>query len=361
MTSWPMVPLGEVTKPKQWRTLAKSEMKSAGFPVYGANGQIGYFDTYTHEHPTILVGCRGSCGTVHVTPPRSYANGNAMALDGLDESRVELRFLMHFLRYRGFADVTTGASQPQIVLNRIVGVLVPLPPLQEQRRVAEILDRAGTLQSSRKMTIALLDEMAQACFVALFGDPTASHERWPLRCLKDLGKITTGATPPSVAPGMFGGAVPFVTPGDLESGLVAKRTLTEEGVRQSRAVRAGSTLVCCIGATIGKIGYAEVRSAFNQQINAIEWRPEVDDRYGLEVMRFNRATIIARGASTTLPILKKSAFEQMLLPVPPLAMQEEFAHRMAVIDRNRAAHRTSLRQLDAVGASLQHLAFRGEL
>jgi hypothetical protein len=84
---WPVVALGDVCKPKQWPTLSKADMEEDGYPIFGANGQIGFSSTYTHETPTLLVGCRGSCGTIHITPPQAYANGNAMALDSLDARR----------------------------------------------------------------------------------------------------------------------------------------------------------------------------------------------------------------------------------------------------------------------------------
>ena len=64
---------------------------------------------------------------------------------------------------------------------------------------------------------------------------------------------------------------PFITPGDLESDLTVKRSLTDAGAKTSRTVGAGATLVCCIGATIGKVSMTTVCSAFNQQINAVEW------------------------------------------------------------------------------------------
>lgn len=75
------VPLLSLCQPKQWPTLSGKQMQPDGFPVYGANGPIGFSDRYTHLGPVLLAGCRGSCGTLHITPPKSYANGNAMAFD----------------------------------------------------------------------------------------------------------------------------------------------------------------------------------------------------------------------------------------------------------------------------------------
>ena len=176
--SWPNVRLGDICSPKQWKTLSKKQLATEGFPVFGANGQIGYAGNYTHEAPVILVGCRGSCGTVHVTPPRSYANGNAMALDDLDAACVDRNYLALYLRYRGFRDVVSGTSQPQIIRANIVKVPVPLPPLSEQKRIAAILDKADELRAKRREAIAELDKLVQAAFLDMFGDPVTNPKRW---------------------------------------------------------------------------------------------------------------------------------------------------------------------------------------
>ena len=361
MSGWPTATLGEIAQPKQWPTLSMAEMVATRFPVYGANGRIGYTDHFTHERPTILIGCRGSCGTVHITEPMSYANGNAMALDALDESRVDIHFLARFLAHRGFRDVTTGTSQPQIIRQNLVRVLVPLPPLPEQRRIAEILDKADALRAKRRAALAQLDTLTQSIFLDMFGDPATNPKGWRRSALRELGRVKTGGTPPSAKPGMFDGPIPFVTPGDLESDAPVKRSVTEAGAAESEIVRAGATLVCCIGATIGKTGCAAVRSAFNQQINAVEWGESVHDSYGYTVLRFFKPTIIAWGASTTLPILKKSAFEKIEIPVPTTGLQAEFAARSAEVVKMERSLRTSLVHCDDLFASLQARAFQGEL
>ena len=312
MSRWQELTLGELSRPKQWPTLAKIELSETGFPVYGANGPIGFHDEFTHENPTILIGCRGSCGTIHITPPKAYANGNAMALDDLDESRIDINFLANFFRWRGFRDVVTGTSQPQIIGENLKRVKVPIPALAEQRRIATILDKSDALRAKRREALTQLDRLAQSIFVEMFGDPAKNSKGWSVRTLRELGNVSTGGTPPSALDGMFGGDIPFVTPGDLESDLPVRRTVTDAGAREAGTVRAGTALVCCIGATIGKMGIASVRSSFNQQLNAVEWFAEqVDDHYGLAALRFFKPTIVMWGASTTLPILKKSSFEKV--------------------------------------------------
>ncbi len=101
-----------------------------------------------------------------------------------------------------------------------------------------------------------------------------------------VGPRNQPATPSGPEGGMFGSAVPFITPGDLEKETAnSARFLTEAGAARVGTVRAGKTFVCCIGATIGKTDKTRIRSSLNRQINAIEWDSSVDNDFGLYLMR----------------------------------------------------------------------------
>ena len=170
----PATSLVSFCKPKQWKTLSKEEMIGTKHQVFGANGPIGHVNTFTHSDETILIGCRGSCGSVHVMPPYSYANGNAMALGDLDNNRVDLRYLFRYLQQRGFSDVTTGSSQPQIIQSNLRRVQVPLPPLNEQRRIAVILDKADALRRKRIRALDLGMRLTRSIFEDMFDIGSAS-------------------------------------------------------------------------------------------------------------------------------------------------------------------------------------------
>ena len=285
-------------------------------------------------------------------------DNNAMA--AIPTRRVESRYLYHFLRSVDFYRLTSATTVPALRKSELECLSVPLPPLPEQRRIAEILDKADALRGKRRAALAQLDTLTQSIFLDMFGDPATNPKGWPAEALRSLGRVTTGGTPPSAKEGMFDGAIPFITPGDLESDQPIKRTVTDAGAEASRTVDAGATLVCCIG-TIGKIGKATVRSAFNQQINAVEWGERMDAEYGCAVMRFFKPTIIAWGSSTTLPILKKSSFERIEIPVPPVTDQQEFALRIERVERVRATHRVALSTSNELFSALQVMAFRGDL
>ncbi|TFD66085.1 restriction endonuclease subunit S [Cryobacterium sp. Hh38] len=258
---------------------------------------------------------------------------------------------------RSFGQKTTNISN--LNLGRARELEVPLPPLPEQRRIAAILDQADELRTKRRRALQLLDELADAIFVDMFGTP--SDFRGELMAFGELGRVVTGKTPPGAREGMFGDFVPFVTPGDLGRELTPGRGLSQAGSATVPLVASGSLLVCCIGATIGKIGMAAEPSGFNQQINAVEWGPLVDSTFGLFATRQRRDEIVHSASSTTMPILNKGAFQKIQIAIPKIEHQKAFATQIGVLMGHKSASQYEEVLLDELFASLQHRAFRGEL
>jgi len=283
-----------------------------------------------------------------------------MALDELEGERVDVRFLYYYLLGRGFDDVISGSAQPQITGQGLTKIEIPLPPLPEQKRIAAILDKADAIRRKRQQAIQLADDFLRAVFLDMFGDPVTNPKGWPKKALKLLGKSTTGRTPPSEKADMWGEGLPFVTPGDL-SGRVdsSVREVTQEGAEHSKVCRTGSLLVCCIGATIGKVGIAGCPVAFNQQINAQEWGAEISDAYGFFVFKLFPELVRERAIQTTLPILKKSLFDEVEIPVPVRDLQEKFAAIAQKITSFSARHESGVEM--PIFESLSQLAFSGKL
>jgi len=187
-----------------------------------------------------------------------------------------------------------------------------------------------------------------------------------------LATVVTGSTPPTKEKARyFGGDIPFVKPTDLDAGYhvaCVRETLTDDGAAVARLIPEGSTLVTCIGATIGKTGFARVACCTNQQINAL-----VPDRervipewlFWMVVSPDFRQSILDNSSATTLPIINKGRFQVLSLPRVSLAEQTEIVRRIehvfTWIDR-LAAESTSARKLvDRLDQTVLAKAFRGEL
>lgn len=329
------VPLLELCRPKQWPTLSMVDLSPAGFPVYGANGPIGFADRYTHEKPVLLIGCRGSCGTLHITPPKAYANGNAMALDDLDQERVDLRYLYFYFQYRGFADVVSGSSQPQITRQGLSRVVVPVPSgqdsLAEQRRIARILDKADAIRRRRKEAIALTEELLRSAFLEMFGDPVTNPKGWPVKPLARLGRITTGNTPSRAVAAYFGDDIEWIKSDNINtpSHYLSRATegLSAQGRAVGRTVPAGSTLMTCIAGSpdcIGNVALADREVAFNQQINAVTPHDGVDYRFLYVLLLVGKRLVQAASTNSMKGMVSKGKLEDVLVPAPPPKAQAQF-------------------------------------
>ena len=182
----------ELCNPKQWKTIPTKYLKEDGYPVYGANGKIGFYDEYTHEKPTLMITCRGAtCGTLNICEPYSYINGNAMALDNLD-CEIDMRYLYYYLNYRGLKDTISGSAQPQITRVSLSKVKVYYPNLEKQLTIVSILDKSKELIDKRKEQIEQLDELVKLRFIEMFGDPVINIKKWDLGKLGELGYFKNG-------------------------------------------------------------------------------------------------------------------------------------------------------------------------
>ncbi len=310
----------------------------------------------------VMVCCIGSLGKVGLAGRDLVTNQqiNSIQFDGNLVHPGYGYYACKRLKPR-LSAIAPATTVPIVNKSKFGQLEIPLPPLAEQHRIAAILDKADTLRAKRREALTQLDRLAKSIFVEMFGDPAKNPKGWPVGALKELGKVSTGGTPPSALDGMFGGDIPFVTPGDLESNQPVRRTVTDAGAEQAGTVRAGATLVCCIG-TIGKMGLTTVRCSFNQQLNAVDWFSEfIDDEYGFIVLQFFKPTIIAWGSSTTVPIIKKSSFEKLSIPVPPLALQQEFARHSSSVRKLGERFRKALEIESDLFAALQDRAFQGVL
>ena len=137
---WKKYNLFDICQPKQWKTIAIKNLINEGYPVYGANGIIGYYHEYNHDVATVLLTCRGAtCGEVHISKPYSYINGNAMCMDNLSDNTIT-EFLYYYLKSINLNFIISGSAQPQITQIGLRKVEIPIPPLETQQAIVNKIE-----------------------------------------------------------------------------------------------------------------------------------------------------------------------------------------------------------------------------
>jgi type I restriction enzyme, S subunit len=295
-----------------------------------------------------------------------------------DPRKHDARWLMHCLNAPAsrnqIACYVTGTTRSRISRSNLGKIRIPLPPLAEQRRIAEVLDRAEALRAKRRAALAQLDSLTQSLFLDLFGDPATNTKQFPTPQLAEAIELRGGFAFKSgdyVPDG-----IPLVRIGEVNRGGVTRENacflpVTHEAALARFIVRPGDMLMSLTGTT-GKDDYANVilldgsfdRYFVNQRVALIEPKPNVLDRhYLLHVFRNPKvkARLTSKSRGIRQANISNGDVLELELPVPPISLQREFARRVTAVEKLKTVQRASLAELDALFASLQHRAFRGEL
>lgn len=284
-----------------------------------------------------------------------------------DPTRLHVPFLVAFLRTQltYFEQQARGATIKGITRKVVADLEFLLPSLDEQHRIAAILVHAEALRAKRRAALAQLDDLTQAIFLDLFGDPVINPQGWPLRRFGEIGTLDRGVSKhrPRNAPELLGGPYPLIQTGDVANcdGYIREfsSTYSEFGLKQSKLWPAG-TLCITIAANIAKTGILTFESCFPDSV--VGFRSE---KATVEFVRiwlsFLQERLEESAPESAQKNINLTILRDLDVPFPPLRLQHDLARRVAAIEKLKTAHRASLAEMDALFASLQHRAFRGEL
>ena len=294
-------------------------------------------------------------------------------------SKVHPGYFSHFFKTKDYrtriSALASGANINNLRNEHLDEMQIPLPPLPEQRRIAEVLDRAEGLRAKRRKSIVALDDLTQAMFLEMFGDPTSNPKGWPSDLtLSDVADIASGVTKGRNLFGKPTREIPYLAVANvqdkhLDLSAVKSILATAEEIQRFKILE--NDLLLTEGGDPDKLGRG---SLWNNEL------PECIHQNHIFRVRIQTKTLnplflnwlvgsqrgkryfLSQSKQTTgIASINMSRLRRFPMLMPPISLQQEFARRIAAVEKLKNAHRTSLAQLDALFASLQHRTFRGEL
>lgn len=141
---------------KYGKGLPTDKLTKDGFPVFGSNGQIGYYTSYMYDTPQILISCRGaSSGVVNISLPKSFITNNSLICEMTNKTESVFEYLKYCFLNTNLVQYQTGSAQPQITINNIVKLKLLIPSTDVQIKFADkvrILDKeVGNLQHQNSL------------------------------------------------------------------------------------------------------------------------------------------------------------------------------------------------------------------
>ncbi|MDH6099561.1 restriction endonuclease subunit S [Anabaenopsis sp. FSS-46] len=242
---------------------------------------------------------------------------------------------------------------------------IPLPPLEEQRRIAAILDKADDIRRKRKQAIALTEELLRSTFLDMFGDPVTNPKGWPYCNLSELLSIVSGQINPQ--------ADPYVNMQHIGCENIHANTGQIIGVKTPKELKLHSgkylfeptdVLYSKIRPYLNKVtipGFTGVCSADIYPLRVKE--SKLDQRFLVYMLRSNLFLTYAEKHSTrtNIPKINRLALLNFNFPYPPLTLQKQFSVIYSKVDSLRNRIEYSCQDLDNLFNSLLQKAFRGEL
>jgi len=286
------------------------------------------------------------------------------------KSALDPDYLFQWVKNPGFVqDMTrkaTGASYPAVSDRIVLNSLIPLPSLSEQRRISKELGQAETLRHGRQEALAQLDELARSIFLEMFGHPALNPHGLPQTRLGDVGRLDRGVSKhrPRNAPDLLGGPYPLVQTGDVANcdGYIRSyvSSYSEHGLKQSRMWPAG-TLCITIAANIAKTGILTFDACFPDSVVGFTSEDSATVEFVRSWLSFIQRHLEYNAPKSAQRNINLAILRNLEVPLPSLELRRKFAQCVERVEQVKVSQRAHLAELDALFASLQYRAFRGEL
>jgi type I restriction enzyme S subunit len=266
-----------------------------------------------------------------------------------------------------------GTTQVHIRNGDFLGVPIPLPPLPEQRRIAEILDKADALRAQRRAAIAQFDTLTQSVFLDMFGDPDRNPKGWPKVRVGNLAKQIRGVTygKEDATVERKPGYVPILRAGNISAGDVLLDDLVfvpAARMAQNQRLRRNDILIAASSGSLDVVGKAarveqDIEAGFGAFCKVLRPSDGIDPDFfaAFFATQHYRRRVSELAAGVNIHNLRSEHLDDFPMPVPPDQLQRVFAASAVAVRGAKTAQRASLSDLDALLLVLQHRAFRGEL
>ncbi|WRA40647.1 restriction endonuclease subunit S [Helicobacter pylori] len=372
--AWQRVRLGDIGKPCMCKRVMKHQTTRYGeIPFYkiGTFGNtadafiskklfLEYKTKYSFpKKGDILISASGTIGraVIYDGKPAYFQDSNIVWIDN-DETLVKNDFL--FYVYSHVKWNTEHTTILRLYNDNFRNTLIPLPPLNEQIAIANILSDVDHYLYSLDALILKKESVKKALSFELLSQRKrlkGFNQAWQRVKVKDFGIIITGSTPLTQISEYWNGTISWITPTDINDNkdiFNSERKITQKGLNTIRMIPKNSILVTCI-ASIGKNAILRVNGACNQQINAIIPNKDFNADFIYYLMENNKQYLLGKAGVTATYIISKQVFEEIDFFVPKdLNEQIAIANILSALDNENTSLKNKKRQFENIKKALNH-------
>ncbi len=265
-----------------------------------------------------------------------------------------------------------GATFKELSKKLVEELKIPLPPLDEQKRIAAILNAAEDLRAKRRKSLAELDALLQSTFLDMFGDPVTNPMGWEVVSVGSISeRVTKGESPKWQGFEYQNDGALFITSENVRDNSIdlsrPKFVPLEFNDKLSRSeLLKNDLLINLVGASIGRSclfpGYIRPANV-NQAVCVVTLGERIDAKYLVNLLasEMGQKLLLGNRVEAARANISLKNIRELQIPLPPLDVQQRFVAITNSVEGQKFRQRAHLNELDTLFASLQYRAFKGEL
>lgn len=369
------ISMGQAPKGESYNSIGEGYPLIAGAGDFGETtpspGKWTVSPTKLSASGDIIICIRATIGDLNWSD-KEYCLGRGVAGLRSKGAKLSQNYLWHWLSFSAdeLKSRGRGATFLQVSKADIASLQIPLPPLAEQKRIASILDTADALRAKRRESLTHLDTLLQSTFLDMFGDPVTNSKGWEVVPFNQIGKYKSGATPSKAREEYWEGSTPWVSPKDMK---VSRITDSQDHVSNLalqetnlKLLAPGHLLIVVRGMILAHsfpVALNTVPVAINQDMKGIMPPDSTEPLFLLECVRHLKREILSEVSTAGHGTRRfdAEAMKKIMVPQPPLDLQQRFTTIVELVEQQKARLREHLAELDTLFASLQQRAFNGDL
>ncbi|MBW7863310.1 MAG: restriction endonuclease subunit S [Candidatus Hydrogenedentes bacterium] len=376
---WEIKTLGEVCEilDHKRKPVTKRHRVSGQYPYYGATGIQDYVADYLFDEPLVLVGedgakwGSGEC-TAFAVEGKCWVNNHAHVLRPFRDIVLD-NWLIHYLNHSDLSEYVSGLTVPKLNQGNLRDILIPLPPLAEQRRIVGILDEAfagiATAKANAEKNLQNARALFESHLNAVF---TQKGEGWVERRLGDVSEeFGRGKSKhrPRNDPKLYGGKYPFIQTGDVRNCdhriTAYTQTYNAMGLAQSKLWPKG-TLCITIAANIAETGILDFDACFpDSVIGVVADEKSTSNKFLEYLLRSFKTRLQAQGKGSAQDNINLATFENQVFPFPGRRVQDQLVIELDSLRKDtrrlESVYQRKVAALEVLKKSLLHEAFTGAL
>jgi type I restriction enzyme S subunit len=291
-----------------------------------------------------------------------------------DEKKLRREFLYYLLKGPIFQNfiLNVGGRAAQAGFNKtdLEKFIIPLPSLDDQKRIAHLLGKVEGLIARRKQHLQQLDDLLKSVFLEMFGDPVRNEKGWNIESLGSLAVIERGRFSPRPRndPKFYNGPYPFIQTGDINrsNGRLKEftQTLNELGIKVSKEFNVGTIVIAIVGATIGETAILQIPTYAPDSVIGITPKSGAGEKESVFIeflLRFWKPVLRAKAPEAARANINIETLRPLPIVWPPENDREKFAIIVEKVEDLKACYHQSLTDLESLYGALSQKAFRGEL